>query len=102
MTQTGTLLVGRVLTDHGAELRHILPDGTLAVECSVDVRLDNSSQLAGFAKAKDLPYVLRELVGASYEHEPVLAPTQQMLDAYRKQKGDWSSYEAHVLRAARA
>ena len=46
------------------------------VERLLDVRLNNSSQLAGFAKAKDLPYFLRELVGASYEHEPVLAPTQ--------------------------
>ena len=47
----------------------------------LDVRLNNSSQLAGFAKAKDLPYFLRELVGATYEHEPLLAPTQDLLDA---------------------
>jgi uncharacterized protein (DUF488 family) len=31
------LLVGRVLTDHGVELRHILPDGALAVERSVEL-----------------------------------------------------------------
>jgi uncharacterized protein (DUF488 family) len=67
------------------------------VERLLDVRLNNSSQLAGFAKAKDLPYFLRELVGASYEHEPVLAPTQGMLDAFKKRKGDWSSYEAAYL-----
>ena len=64
------------------------------VERLLDVRLNNSSQLAGFAKAKDLPYFLERLVGATYEHEPVLAPTQEMLNAYKKQKGDWSSYEA--------
>jgi uncharacterized protein (DUF488 family) len=64
------------------------------VERLVDVRLNNSSQLAGFAKAKDLPYFLRELVGASYEHQPLLAPTQEMLDTYKKHKGDWSCYEA--------
>lgn len=64
------------------------------VERLLDVRLNNSSQLAGFAKAKDLPYFLRELIGASYEHQPVLAPSQDMLDAYRKRKGDWSQYEA--------
>ena len=31
----------------------------------LDVRLNNSSQLAGFAKARDLPYFLHELVGAT-------------------------------------
>lgn len=67
------------------------------VERLLDVRLNNSSQLAGFAKAKDLPYFLQRLVGATYEHEPVLAPTQGILDAYKKQKGDWSSYEATFL-----
>jgi uncharacterized protein (DUF488 family) len=59
----------------------------------LDVRLNNSSQLAGFAKAKDLPYFLRELVGASYEHEPLLAPTQEILDAYKKRGGAWEDYE---------
>jgi uncharacterized protein (DUF488 family) len=67
------------------------------VERLLDVRLNNSSQLAGFAKAKDLPYFLRELVGATYEHEPLLAPTQELLDEYKKRKGDWSTYEARFL-----
>ncbi|HWD10943.1 MAG TPA: DUF488 domain-containing protein [Solirubrobacteraceae bacterium] len=67
------------------------------VERLLDVRLNNSSQMAGFAKAKDLPYLLRELVGARYEHEPLLAPTQELLDEYRKHKGGWSSYEARFL-----
>lgn len=63
----------------------------------LDVRLNNSSQLAGFAKAKDLPYFLDELVGATYEHEPLLAPTQELLDEYKKRKGDWGSYERRFL-----
>jgi uncharacterized protein (DUF488 family) len=63
----------------------------------LDVRLNNSSQLAGFAKAKDLPYFLHELVGATYEHEPLLAPTQELLDEYKKRKGDWKSYERRFL-----
>jgi uncharacterized protein (DUF488 family) len=63
------------------------------VERVLDVRLNNSSQLAGFAKEQDLPYFLRELVRAAYEHEPLLAPTQEMLDAYRKRKGSWEAYE---------
>ena len=63
----------------------------------LDVRLNNSSQLAGFAKAKDLPYFLRSLIGASYEHEPLLAPTQEMLNAFKKNKGDWSAYQVDFL-----
>jgi uncharacterized protein (DUF488 family) len=67
------------------------------VERLLDVRLNNSSQLAGFAKAKDLPYFLSRLVGARYEHEPLLAPTQDLLDRYKKRGGDWSSYERDFL-----
>lgn len=67
----------------------------------LDVRLNNTSQLAGFAKAKDLPYFTRELVGAEYEHEPLLAPTQQLLDSYKKQKGSWEDYEADFLELMR-
>jgi uncharacterized protein (DUF488 family) len=59
----------------------------------LDVRLNNSSQLAGFAKAQDLPYFLHQLVGAQYEHDPQLAPTQELLDEYKKRKGDWQIYE---------
>ena len=67
------------------------------VERLLDVRLNNSSQLAGFAKAKDLPYFLRELTSATYEHQPLLAPTQELLDDYKKRKGDWVSYERDFL-----
>jgi uncharacterized protein (DUF488 family) len=63
----------------------------------LDVRLNNTSQLAGFAKAKDLPYFLHELIGATYEHQPLLAPTQDLLDDYKKRKGDWATYEARFL-----
>lgn len=63
----------------------------------LDVRLNNSSQLAGFAKGRDLPYFLRELIGARYEHEPLLAPTQELLDKYKKEKGSWEAYEADFL-----
>jgi uncharacterized protein (DUF488 family) len=63
------------------------------VERLLDVRLNNTSQLAGFAKARDLPYFAGRLVGATYEHEPLLAPTQDILDAYKKRKGDWVAYE---------
>jgi uncharacterized protein (DUF488 family) len=67
------------------------------VERLLDVRLNNSSQLAGFAKAQDLPYFLRELVGATYEHEPRLAPTQELLDDFKKRRGSWSDYEPRFM-----
>lgn len=64
----------------------------------LDVRLNNSSQLAGFTKKEDLPFFLKELCGAEYIHEPLLAPTKDLLDAYRKQKGSWQEYEKGFLR----
>ena len=63
----------------------------------VDVRLNNVSQLAGFAKRDDLKYFLRAICGAEYVHEPLLAPTQAMLDAYKKSGGSWAEYEAAFL-----
>jgi uncharacterized protein (DUF488 family) len=53
----------------------------------LDVRLNNVSQLSGFAKREDLKYFLREICDADYVHEPLLAPTQEMLDQYKKEKG---------------
>ena len=37
-----------------------------------------------------------------YVHLPALAPTKQMLDAYKKQRGDWSTYETRFLDLMRA
>ena len=59
----------------------------------IDVRLNNVSQLAGFSKRDDLAYFLREICGIDYEHLPILAPTQELLDAYRKQQQGWPAYE---------
>ena len=63
----------------------------------VDVRLNNLSQLAGFAKRDDLAYFLAELCGMQYVHLPELAPTKEMLDDYRKRRGDWETYETRFL-----
>ena len=64
-----------------------------AIERLVDVRLNNTSQLASFAKRDDLEYFLETIVGAEYIHEPLLAPTKDLLDAYKKDHGDWETYE---------
>lgn len=61
------------------------------------MRLHNSSRLAGFARRADLPFFLEELCGAEYLHEPLLAPTREMLDAYRNGSGGWSGYERRFL-----
>ena len=63
----------------------------------VDVRLNNVSQLAGFAKRNDLQFFLREICHIDYVHIPELAPTQDILDEYKKNKGDWSVYERKFL-----
>lgn len=63
----------------------------------VDVRLNNVSQLAGFAKKKDLAYFVKELCGMDYAHVPELAPTQDILDEFKKNKGDWAVYERKFL-----
>lgn len=66
-----------------------------------DVRLNNVSQLAGFAKRDDLRWFAAELAGLSYRHLPQFAPTQDMLDRYRKEKRSWSAYEAEFLELMR-
>jgi uncharacterized protein (DUF488 family) len=63
----------------------------------LDVRLNNISQLAGFSKRDDLKYFLREICGTEYLHEPLLAPTQVMLDDYKKKRGAWQDYEHRFL-----
>jgi len=63
----------------------------------VDVRLNCDSQLAGFAKAQDLPFFLRELCGAEYLHEPLLAPAEDLFQDYRKKAIDWHRFEERFL-----
>ena len=138
------LLVGRVLTEHGVDVRHIRGDGRVqdraqllaesgssgqrqgmlfeelevdswkiytigftkttaavffgklkqaGIRRLLDIRLNNTSQLAGFAKQDDLSYFLGQLCGAQYLHEPRLAPTRPMLDAYKKEKRSWDEFE---------
>ena len=63
----------------------------------VDVRLNNISQLAGFAKKNDLIYFLEKICNVEYVHAPELAPTKDILDDYKKKKGDWKIYEKKFL-----
>ncbi|MBK6998440.1 MAG: DUF488 domain-containing protein [Rhodoferax sp.] len=63
----------------------------------VDVRLNNVSQLAGFAKRDDLAYFLKAVCDMEYIHLPELAPTKDMLDEYKKLRGDWTTYEGRFF-----
>jgi uncharacterized protein (DUF488 family) len=63
----------------------------------VDARLNNVSQLASFTKKNDLKFFLREICDIDYVHLTELAPTQDILDAYKKNGGDWSVYERQFL-----
>jgi len=74
--------------------------GTLqkaGVQKVVDVRLNNVSQLAGFAKKDDLAYFLQAICHIDYVHLPNLAPTKDMLDDYKKRRGSWDEYEQRFL-----
>jgi len=72
---------------------HLKQPGLVRV---VDTRLNNTSQLAGFTKKRDLEFFLREICKLGYVHLPELAPTQEILDAY-KASGEWSNYERQFL-----
>jgi uncharacterized protein (DUF488 family) len=63
----------------------------------LDVRLKNTGQLAGFSKREDLKFFTKAILGAEYLHLPILAPTQEMLDEYKKEKRSWNFYEKRFL-----
>jgi len=63
----------------------------------LDVRLNNVSQLAGFSKKDDLRYFLSKIGAIDYKHLTDLAPTQSLLDEYKKRTHDWSKYETQFL-----
>jgi uncharacterized protein (DUF488 family) len=70
---------------------------TSGAQILIDVRLNNVSQLSGFAKRNDLQYFLGELCGMAYSHRPDLAPTQSMLDDFKKHGDEWATYEKRFL-----
>ena len=63
----------------------------------IDIRLNNKSQLAGFANVKHLPYLLK-LHNIEYLHWPECAPTKELLNDYKKKKVSWNEYETIYLK----
>lgn len=58
----------------------------------VDIRLKNDSQLAGWAKGRDLKYVLENHLKIKYKHLTDLAPSEALLKSYKKDN-NWKHYE---------
>lgn len=94
MSNTTVSTIGFTKTTAEGFFERLLKSGVKRV---VDVRLRNTSQLAGFAKSDDLAYFLKKIGGIEYAHQPLLAPTDAMLKAYKKEKGDWDAYEARFM-----
>lgn len=63
----------------------------------IDTRLNNTSQLSGFAKQADLEYFLAKICNIDYSHNLSLAPTQEILDAYKKKTMSWDDYSRQYL-----
>lgn len=68
----------------------------VGVKRILDIRLKNSSQLSGFAKKEDLKYFLMKINGVKYLHIPELAPTENIMDSYKKKRIDWNEYETQL------
>jgi uncharacterized protein (DUF488 family) len=68
------------------------------IKTLIDTRLNNISQLAGFTKKNDLKYFLKQIGDIEYIHITDLAPTKDILDEYKKNKGDWGVYEQKFLK----
>ena len=68
----------------------------------IDVRLNNTSQLAGFAKRDDLQFFLERLGNIAYHEEPLLCPAEEDLKAYRAKKIDWKEYVRRYRKKIRA
>jgi len=59
----------------------------------VDIRINNSSQLAGFAKGADLQYFVRAIGNMDYVYMEDFAPTKELLSDYQNKRIDWDEYQ---------
>jgi uncharacterized protein (DUF488 family) len=94
MNQTNLYTIGFTQKSAEAFFSQLANAGVRRV---IDVRLNNRSQLAGFAKQDDLKYFLRAIAGIEYVHVPLLAPEKDMLNSYKKHGGEWATYEKQFL-----
>jgi uncharacterized protein (DUF488 family) len=64
----------------------------------IDIRINKTSQLTGFAKGADLPYLLREIADIDYLSMENLAPTKDLLRKYRSKEIAWEKFEEEYLK----
>lgn len=67
------------------------------IELLIDIRLNNTSQLAGFSKGDDLEYFLNEICKIKYTHDTIFAPSAEILDDYKKNRINWFEYENRYI-----
>lgn len=58
----------------------------------IDVRLNNTSQLAGFSKYPDIVYFLEKCSGCAYISDKRFAPLESTLILYKTKKISWEEY----------
>ena len=59
----------------------------------IDVRLNNTSQLLGFAKYPDIEYFTKKILNGEYFHDKKFAPSEKILSRYKKNIINWDDYE---------
>jgi len=64
----------------------------------IDVRLNNVSQLAAFAKKDDLEFFLKKILSCEYTHRPDLAPTEIILKKYKAKTITWEVYADEYIK----
>jgi len=67
------------------------------VKSLIDTRLNNKSQLSGFAKKGDLEYFLGALASIKYLYKPEFAPSDEILKKYKEGSMNWKEYEEKYL-----
>jgi uncharacterized protein (DUF488 family) len=67
------------------------------IKVLIDIRLNNTSQLAGYTKKGDLSYFLGTICGAQYRHLLFLAPSKEIFEAYKKKGGSWEVFQKDYL-----
>lgn len=65
------------------------------VNTIIDIRLNNTSQLSGFAKYPDIKFFLKRISNIDYLHDLNFSPTEDILKNYKKKIYTWQDYVKH-------
>lgn len=63
------------------------------IKIVLDVRINNTSQLAGFSKYPDIEYFLKSIADIQYMSDINFAPTDSILKDYKNKDISWEEYE---------